>query len=231
VHALMTEILLGTVHIFVPLFTLLLGATVNARHVGSRTWLGCGLSFTAVCTLALRSARATTAAAAASSATVLAPFMLIVSAALYATGRVRAQHYIVTKGIDSELLNSVRCVMMGLFSLSVLLLSAMPTGSATRALLANLGAITPWQWGLMGVSTFVSAFVGSMLQFQAQRTVSAANAQPFLALQPMFAALWSFLCLANEPIEPMILIAGGVVVSGALLASTDRSATAHRPSH
>lgn len=46
--ALPSEVLLGTVNLFVPMQTVLLG-----KRVGTRTWAGCGLCFLAVCTVAL----------------------------------------------------------------------------------------------------------------------------------------------------------------------------------
>ena len=62
-------------------------------------------------------------------------------------------------------------------------------------------------------------------QFRAQTVYSAASAQPFLALQPLWTALWALLFL-REPLRPLLVGAACLIVCGAVLASTDKSRSA-----
>jgi drug/metabolite transporter (DMT)-like permease len=158
-----------------------------------------------------------------------APVVIIVGMAGYALGRVRVQQYVAQRGLPAEELNDLRCFLMGVTSLLALLTYAacMPA-SSERALLLSLHTVGRGQWGLIGLSCFLSAFAGSHLQFQGQRLVSAANGQSVFALSPLFAAGWSRLLL-DEPIEPITRIAGAIGVGGALVASTDRNASAAKP--
>ena len=49
----------------------------------------------------------------------------------------------------------------------------------------------------------------------------AANAQPFFALTPVYAAAWARMLL-DEPLPPELLATAGVMIAGALLAASDR---------
>ena len=72
----------------------------------------------------------------------------------------------------------------------------------------------------MAMSVFLSAFVAAGFQYEAQAVIPAANAQPFLALQPIFTAVWAWMLLA-EPVAPAALLGGFVQIGGAVIASTD----------
>lgn len=232
VQALTAEVLFGTIHIFVPLETLILGRLLGkSAHVGQRTWLGCAICMGAMMLLALSSAPVHVAAAAVVSASpsasrALGPIVIVCAMGLYGLGRVRAQHLVAEGGLDGETLNLWRMVLMGVASAVALLLSAVPPHSATRAILGALSSVRPAQYGFIALSCFLSAFAGSLLQFRGQRIIRAASAQPIYALSPLFAALWSCLLL-DEPIAMHLLIAAAISVSGAILASTDPTAGVH----
>ena len=112
-------------------------------------------------------------------------------------------------------------VCMGGLSICLLLVDV-ATGGPSATTLRNLHLVLPSQWLLMALSVFLSAFVASAMQFAAMTVIPAANAQPFSALQPLFAALWSTLLLA-EPIAPSALVGGVLMVLATLLACTDRA--------
>jgi drug/metabolite transporter (DMT)-like permease len=228
--AVTSELLLGCVHVFVPLQTVFFAG--STKSVGFRTWVGCCLSFAAVFVLSMLSvATPVTAAAVQASPAVaastlsksLGPGLLVCAAFVNALGRVRAQHRIAASKLDAETLGSLRFVFMAAFSLVVLLASTIPEGSATRAIFGSISQITSRQWGIMCFNCFLSGWLGSLLQFQALRTITAANAQPYFALSPLWAGIWSYFFL-DEPLAPALLIAGGMVGGGALIASTDRHA-------
>ena len=78
------------------------------------------------------------------------------------------------------------------------------------------------QWIILASGVFLSAFVASNLQFAALRVISAANSQPFSALQPLFAAGWSMLLL-SEPITKGAMVGGVMMIGATLLACTDKT--------
>lgn len=72
----------------------------------------------------------------------------------------------------------------------------------------------------MALSVFLSAFVAAGFQYEAQAVIPAANAQPFLALQPIFTAAWARL-LHGEPIPVAAIVGGCAQICGAVIASED----------
>lgn len=121
--ALPSEVLLGTVNLFVPIQTVLLG-----KRVGIRTWVGCGLCFLAVCTVAVFGS--VSAAGAVSWPHML---MLLGSAKLYALGRVGAQWCVAHRGYEAEALNLARMIFMGLLAQVVLAVRSQPARSSLGA--------------------------------------------------------------------------------------------------
>ena len=230
VPALTCEILYGAIHIFVPVETVLLAG----RHrVGARTWTGCVVCFGSVVTLALvgrqgalsdSSERDSTDDSAAEAS---GGFVIVVAMSLSALGRVRAQHYL-EAGFESEALNGTRLVLLGIFSaVLILLLCLFESSSPLRDLLSSLHLVQSEQWALLALSALLSAFLGSMLQYKGQRTVSAANAQSIYALGPLFAGAWCW-ALLREAITSAQVLAGALGVAGALLAATDGTGRTRR---
>ena len=217
VAATIAETLLGCVHIFVPLLTVVLG---GARTVGLRTWQACAISFSAVCVAA---AGAYTAGATSYSLGLAA---CIGSAYFYALGRVRTQQLVGVQRVHASTLNRQRWAYKAALASSALLLDAwrLPRG-ASRSMLAQISLVSRSQWLLMLTSCLTAGVIGSSLQFEAQKVLPAASIQPFLALQPLFACGWSSIFLA-EPVAPAMLAGGTLMVAGALLASTDASTVA-----
>jgi len=121
--ALPSEVLLGTVNLFVPIQTVLIG-----KRVGIRTWVGCGLCFLAVCTVAVFGS--VSAAGAVSWPHML---MLLGSAKLYALGRVGAQWCVAHRGYEAEALNLARMIFMGLLAQVVLAVRSQPARSSLGA--------------------------------------------------------------------------------------------------
>ena len=220
--AVTSEVLLATVHTFVPLLTALLGATAAARHVSRQTWGACSLAFGAAAFSVVCGARARGALGAAAGLCgggLGGQLALVGAAAAYALGRVRLQHHVRRYG--AEQLNLERFRWMARFSLGALAADAARGGPCAGALRA-LGAVSPMQWGLIAMSVLLSAFLGSLCQFEAQRTLPAASAQPFFSFQPLAAAMWSGLFL-SEAIDPSLALGGTVMIFSAILASTDRT--------
>jgi drug/metabolite transporter (DMT)-like permease len=87
------------------------------------------------------------------------------------------------------------------------------------------GASMLGQLALIGYAFFFSLqrvrTLASSLMFNAYTVISAANAQPFTALQMPFAALWSLL-LIKEPISISAIAGGSLMLVATLLACTDK---------
>lgn len=155
VTAVESEVLLGAVHTFVPLQTMLLGRTAAERRVGHRTLAGCGLAFVAAFTSITRCSGSVTPAAAggAVAGKVMAKATaggcafasrgaLVAAAALYSLGKVRLQHHVVDHG-DAERLNCARMVWMAFFSLGGLALDTL-LGGASRSLALSGVSVSQW---------------------------------------------------------------------------------------
>lgn len=219
VSALTSEVLLGMVHVFVPLLSVVVG---GVGAVGLQTWQACSLSFAAVLIAATGGGGAGAGVAGVAAAGRMHGLASLLGAsALYALGRVRCQHHIAVRRLDSFSLNALRVGGMGVLATLTLAADALrnPLGPS-RAICSSLSLVSPAQWLLILVSCLASGFIGSSLQYRAQQTLSAAASQPFFAIQPLFACFWSFLFL-SEPIAPSMLAAGTLMIGGALLASTE----------
>lgn len=126
---------------------------------------------------------------------------------------------------NAESLNGDR--MLGMLVLSgAVFVADVLRGGASAATVGAVMLISPSSWGLLLLSVALSGFLGSLLQYEAQRTLPASNAQPFLAVQPLFAALWASIFL-RECVQAHLAVSGALIMGGAMLASTDRS-TVHR---
>jgi len=210
VPAFTSEILSSTLHLFVPLLTLLL---VGRADFGARTWAGCALAFAAALLTTLYEG----GGGGGGGGSLIGQASLIASAFFFGIFKVRTQVHLRTH--SPERLNTARMVAMGALSFVPLLVD-LGLGGDSRRTLTRLHKVLPAQWCLMALSVFLSAFVASSLQFAACEVIPAANAQPFSALQPPFAALWSLLLLA-EPISMGSIFGGALMLIATVLACTD----------
>jgi drug/metabolite transporter (DMT)-like permease len=215
--AVMSEIIASMTHIFVPFQTLVL---LKRTGFGIRTWAGCGLAFGAVVLAGLTDMGGDAGVGMAQDRAnaLIGQGAMVASAFAFGLSRVRAQVHL--QKYPAEQLNTARFVCMGSLS-AVPLLIDLVLGGESRVTLTRLHKVLPAQWLLMGLSVFLSAFVGSQLNYVALKVVPAANAQPFSALQPLFAAAWSMLLL-SEPISAGSLAGGAVMITATLLACTDK---------
>ena len=218
VTAVTSEILSSTMHVFVPLQTLVL---IGRADFGPRTWAGCVLAFVAAMLTTIADGAGSAGGGAAGKGNLLGQVSIIASAFFFGLSRVRTQVHL--RAFAAERLNTARMVSMGVLSLVPLLIDV-ALGGASRRTMTRLHKVLPAQWLLMALSVFLSAFVACSLQFAALEVIPAANAQPFAALQPPFAALWSMLLLA-EPITPGAVGGGALMLMATVLACTDPKAS------
>lgn len=215
VPAVMAEILLSTVHVFVPIQTLFM---VGGSGFGVPTWLGCSIAFGAA-TISCVADNGAAATGSSGARDVLGQGALVASSFAYGLFRVRTQAHL--KAHAPEALNLARMICMGALA-TLTLVADVILGGGSRAALARIRHVLPMQWVLMFMSVFLSAFIASALAFSALQVIPAANAQPFSALQPLFCALWATLLL-SEPISKGAMLGGALMIGATAVACSDRS--------
>jgi len=215
VSAVTNEILSSTIHVFVPLLSIMV---LPDASFGLNTWLGCVLAFAAAVISCLADA-VQPSGGAAIGVDWLGNGAVVLATAVFALQKVRTQQRLRTYAAAE--INTARMVWMGVLGF-VPLLADLAAGGPSRTTLTRLGHIIPMQWLFLALSVFLSAFIASSMQFAALKVISAANAQPFSALQPLFAAGWSTLLL-SEPITKGAMFGGAMMIVATLLACTDTS--------
>jgi uncharacterized membrane protein len=108
---------------------------------------------------------------------------------------------------------------MGAISTAVMLLDV-ARGGPSAATVRRIRHIPLAQFGLMALGVFVPGFLSSSVQFEAMRSISAAKAQPFAALQPLFAGIMGYLAL-REPVSIGTWVGGVFMIFAALLACSE----------
>ena len=211
-----SESLLASVHLWIPVLTV---AFEEKSSFGGRTWAGCTLSFASALFATIvtpATAGSTSTVAAASSPWSIAVGAHLLSSFVNAVGRVRTQRHLQT--FSPEELNTARFSWMSLIAVLASMADAAAGGASSNVMLSQV-AYT--EWLLMALSVFLSSFVATSLLMSAQTVLSAASAQPILATQPLFAALFARLLL-GEPITHAAMVGGVFITLGGQLASTDR---------
>ena len=87
-----------------------------------------------------------------------------------------------------------------------------------RTLVATSG-LSSTQLSLIGASA-AAAVSGTLLQFEGQRAVPAAGAQPIYASAPIWSAVWA-LAVLGEPVTANEALGGLGVCGAAILAAAD----------
>lgn len=216
VPAVTSEMLMATIHGFVPLLSVAIGTTARQRAVGGRTWCACGLAFAAAILSA--STNAASGEAAVSSAWA-GNASIVCSAFLYGLARVRLMNFVGM--FDPDQLNSLRMLYMGSFAVLACLIDVL-FGGPSAAMLRQWHLITPAQVGLLALSVFLSGFCGSLSQYHGQKVISAANAQPFLSGTPIFAGFWAWLFL-GETVGIDFWASNSLILGGCVLACREQA--------
>jgi drug/metabolite transporter (DMT)-like permease len=214
------EVLFSTLHVFVPVLTLVeCGLDPSRCGFGGRTWLSCAVSFVVALGSALyepaggapRDTVAPRDARHAGQAAVLA------ASFVYAVARVRSSALVrvhAASALNTARMQAMPCLALGALAVDV------ARGGASRTALLAAREIPAVQWARMAASAFMTPFLASSLRFEASKVIPAASAQPFYALQPGFGALWGWLLL-GEPVQASTMLTAAVMVGAAAVASTD----------
>ncbi|KOO31952.1 hypothetical protein Ctob_004798 [Chrysochromulina tobinii] len=213
VPAAMAEIFQSTDNVFVPLLSVLLGL----GDFGARTWAACGLAFGAAVLVAVVDGIQDGSGMTSAALNLRGAAALVVGAFLYGWFRVRTTVHL--QSVSAASLNLLRMCYMGGISTAVMLLDV-ARGGPSAATVRRIRHIPLAQFGLMALGVFVPGFLSSSVQFEAMRSISAAKAQPFAALQPLFAGIMGYLAL-REPVSIGTWVGGVFMIFAALLACSE----------
>lgn len=216
-------ILLSTINVLTPFLSTLIGTLEEQRVVSARIWTACALALVSTI-IALLDGPITATANELSAGDVT----MLGAALCYATQQVRLGSLVAD--YPAQRLAAARLQTQALLSLVFLPLANSDSVAeamarrddvmvmASRAL-GWASQLSASQAGLLCFSAIV-AVIGLLLQYEGQRTVPAASAQPIYATSPLLSALWAALVL-SEPITRNEVLGGLGMGCAALLAARD----------
>ena len=221
-------LLLSTINILTPTLTRVIGTSEARRALDSRTWIACIIAL--VSTVLALSGEAT-AAAATSPITALSlshgDELILCAACCYATQQVRLGSLVAK--YPPQPLAAARLQAQAVCSIACLGLSSgggdgggmMINNSAGEIVLRMsdwTSHLTPVQASVL-IFSALSSVGGTLLQYQGQRLIPAASAQPIYALSPLLGSMWACLVL-HESISSSEVYGGLGITAAALLAAT-----------
>ncbi len=188
-------------------------ASLGGDRVSTMTWLGCALAFVGVAVLGMDGGAA---AAELGGGFNLGDWLALAGAASYSMYIYRIGSF-AKQGFSGQGLqiwkNAFLGVMYGAWALSDVY--AYSSGA--------IGASIPWAdwqnwkvWALIAFSAIIPGCVADLTQAKGQETVSASESSVILAGEPLFAALFSAICL-GEFLGPMGYLGGALIVMGGLV--------------
>ena len=250
--AAISEILAATSNLFVPLITLVLLGS-RGFGIRTWSGCGLAFLAAVLASIADLPAKVATGSGASGASALVPQGALVLSAIVYSLFRVRSQVHLrsyraeelntarmVMMGSLSLLILGVEVAMGGPSSAVLGRLSrVLPAQWALMALSVFLSAFvaSSLQYDAPDVTpptaptfklTLARTFSLTLAltfapRYAALNVLPAANAQPFFALQPLFAALFSWLLLA-EGITTGSMVGGGLMMLATVLACTDKTA-------
>jgi len=216
-------LLLASINVLTPTLSSVLGTTDAQRQLTPRTWAACLLAL-ASSVVALADDAAATGVAPSGLQLSFGDALMLGAACCYATQQVRLSALVVE--YPPKMLAAARLQTQAACSLAFLLPLAVGGadgggGALPWAVLSEPLSVT--QGALIAFSA-VCAVIGTVLQFQGQRVVPAASAQPIYASSPVLAALWAFVVLHEPVTQSEVLGAVGVCGAAVLAGATNQTA-------
>ena len=221
-------IILACINLLTPALSMLIGTSEAQRTVTARTWVACVLA--ALFAIIALSDGASAAPISDLAARQHGDGLALGAALCFATQQVRLGSLV--SAHNPQRLAAARLQTQAACSLVLLPLAGGTQENAGSAVMVDelsalaarsgewISALSGTQAGLLCFSA-CTAVIGLLLQFQGQRYVTAASAQPIYAASPILAAVWARLVLA-EPITANECL-GGLGISGAaVLACTSK---------
>ena len=214
VAAAMSEIFQATEHIFVILISCMLG-TGTAGH---RTRLATALVLCGTCLTAFIDGKHNGVPGITLGADgIWAAAAIVVSALFSSTYRVRTTVHL--KRYTVQALQVRRMTMIGIFAFVGLLVDIALKGESAKTV-QRISHIKPGQWGCMAGGVFITSVISSTMQYEALRTLSAVEAQPYSAVQPVFAAIFAWIAL-GETVSLGTYLGGLLIVIAMAMVSFD----------
>lgn len=210
-------ILLAAVNILTPALSAVIGSDEQRRVLTPRTWTACAVALCSTI-FALLDHAAPVDAASASLQLSLGDDLVLGAACCFATQQVRLGTLVAK--YPAQQLAAARLQTQALWAGLGVLLFRPGDGSPVTLQSAALWAsqLSTAQCGLL-IFSACTAVVGLLLQYEGQRTVAAASAQPIYAASPIIAACWAFVVL-REPITAGEAVGGLGIGCAALIAAT-----------
>ena len=224
-------VLLATINVLTPGLSAIIGATEEQRRVALRTWAACAMALGSTVYALVEDAPA-----AVPLALDLSPGdeIMLGAACCFAMQQVRLGCLVAD--YPAQQLAAARLQMQAACSLAFLPIAGSAAAGAvsldvaqwtfqwpakagewTSDALVWASQLSATQAGLLSLSA-CTAVLGLLLQYEGQRAIPAASAQPIYAASPILSALWAFLVL-SEPISSHEVIGGLGLGCAALLAS------------
>ena len=210
----MSEVFQSTEHIFVILISCVLG-TGTAGH---RTKLATALVLCGTCLTAFIDGKHNGVSGITLGADgIWASAAIVVSALFSSTYRVRTTVHL--KRYIVQTLQVRRMTMIGIFAFVGLLVDIALKGESAKTV-QRVSHIKPGQWGCMAGGVFITSVISSTMQYEALRTLSAVEAQPYSAVQPVFAAIFAWIAL-GETVSLGTYLGGMLIVIAMAMVSFD----------
>lgn len=209
-------ILLASINVFTPTFSAAFGTPEEQRQLTPRTWAACFAALVSSI-IALADDATTNSAMSMGVRISFGDALMLGAACCYATGQVRLSALVAE--YPPQMLAAARLQTQAACSLVFLLF---PTSNADHNWTSVNELLSATQAGLIAFSA-VCAVAGTILQFQGQRVVPAASAQPIYASSPVLAALWALVVL-HEPVTRSEVLGGLGICCGAVLAAWNQTA-------
>ena len=214
VAAAMSEVFQSTEHIFVILISCVLG-TGTAGH---RTKLATALVLCGTCLTAFIDGKHNGVSGITLGADgIWSSAAIVVSALFSSTYRVRKTVHL--KRYSVQTLQVRRMTMIGIFAFVGLLVDIAFKGESAKTV-QRISHIKPGQWGCMAGGVFITSVISSTMQYEALRTLSAVEAQPYSAVQPVFAAIFAWIAL-GETVSLGTYLGGLLIVIAMAMVSFD----------
>ena len=209
-------ILLASINILTPLFSVLIGSTDLQRQVPLRVWLACAV---ALASTVYALADGASLPIGATPGLLPGDELMLGAATCYAIQQVRLSSLVMRH--PAPLLAAARLQTQAACSLAFLPFA--DGGGSVGSAIDLVTHVSATQAGLIGASA-LGAVVGLLLQYEGQAVINAPSAQPIYAASPIISAIWAYLVL-NEPISPSEVLGGAGISAAALLAAGRSEAT------
>jgi len=203
-----------------PIFTAVIATIVGDEVLGRRHWSAVALGMAGVALIVEGGAGGPAASAAAAAGSVPLGEVLALGVAVTAAASWVAIRRLLTRYSPYRILTAQMAIG------TVLLL---PLAAPALASL-HYAEVTPLGWGTLAFSALLAGVVTNLLYYVGVRRVGASRAAVYQYLQSFLGVLFA-VSLLHEPLGPLQVLGGVIVVAGVLLSRRDRIRPGRRGPH